>query len=156
MRTIQRNLSRLAIGLLAASAVAATSAAAHAQDDPVLTSLGTRVERFFTNLTAAAADSETKALDELLAEGPLAGSDEIKALAEQVQKLDGRFGPYVSSEQVEAKRVGSDLVLLRYLYKAEKYPVAWYFTFYRPPVGEANKWIAVSVRFDTRLEALVR
>jgi hypothetical protein len=155
MKAIQSNLSRFAIGLIVASAVAATCAAAHGQDDPVLTSLSTRVDHFFTNLTGSGADAEMKALDELLAEGPLAGSDEIKALAEQVQRLDGRFGAYVSSEQIEAKRVGTDLVLMRFLYKAEKYPVVWYFTFYRPPVGEANKWVAVSVRFDTRHEALV-
>ncbi len=156
MKAIQRNFPRFSIGLIVASAIAATCATARAQDDPVLTSLSTRVERFFANLTGTGADAEMKALDELLAEGPLAGSDEIKALAEQVQKLDGRFGAYVSSEQIEAKRVGTDLVLMRYLYKAEKYPVAWYFTFYRPPVGEANKWVAVSVRFDTRHEALIR
>jgi hypothetical protein len=53
--------------------------------------------------------------------------------------------------------IGRDLVLLRYLYKGENFPVVWYFTFYRTTAaGETGPgtWRTIAVRFDTDLELL--
>ena len=56
--------------------------------------------------------------------------------------------------------IGNDLVLMKYLYKCETFPVVWYFTFYRTsPRGErtadtGDSWRVIIVRFDTELELL--
>ncbi len=93
----------------------------------------------------------------------LAGSELLKqteALAELVKQtgeLDGKYGRYKGFERIAARRVGKDLVLMRYLYKCQNFPVVWYFAFYRTdsegPAENAD-WRAVIVRFDTNLELL--
>ena len=59
--------------------------------------------------------------------------------------------------------LGKDLVLLRYLYKCDNFPVVWHIAYYRdqrePRLGEASNGESsrvISIRFDTDLEALVR
>lgn len=125
-----------------------------AQDDP-LPGLQKRIDGFFLALTAD--DAEPKgAFDELLAGSPLEKSDDIKKLVEEVRKFDDRYGEFLEAEQVSAKRVGKDLVLLKYLYKGQKFPVVWHFAFYRAPskTPASRTWAVILLRFDTRVEQL--
>lgn len=100
------------------------------------------------------------AYEELLRGSQLLKQTEaLDALIEKTGRLDEDFGQYREFEPVDSKQVGRDLVLLRYLYKCENFPVVWYFTFYRPPApGEVNQetdnWRVIIVRFDTELELL--
>ena len=71
-------------------------------------------------------------------------------------RMEGLYGNFIKSERISVREVGDDLVLLKYLHKAERYPVVWYFTFYRPPDDREDdqRWVVISVRFDTRLDLL--
>ena len=93
---------------------------------------------------------------DILADGPLAGRTEaIDRLVARFEEIQKDSGKYSMAESILEKRVGTDLILLKFLYKAENYPVVWYFTFYRRP-SDKTKWIVISLRFDTRLEQLER
>lgn len=56
------------------------------------------------------------------------------------------------------KSVGKDVVLLKYLYKCEKFPVVWYVAYYRDftraVTASDDRWVVISIRFDTQVEAL--
>ena len=45
---------------------------------------------------------------------------------------------------------------MKYLFKCEKFPVVWYFTYYRDfsRAGGEDYWVVISVRFDTQVELL--
>ena len=126
-----------------------------AQEDVEVELLQTRIEKFFENINDENIERE-RAFNDLLAEGPLRAREEIKELVGKIDDFEKAYGEYVESEPVFAKQIGKDLVLLRYLYKMQKYPIVWYFTYYRPPsvTGEENNWVIIAVRFDTRLELL--
>jgi len=132
-------------------------ATAPSEDDPVIALLHQKVDAFFKNLANANVTSEA-AFDELVVNSRLAEQPEaLKELAKRTKAFDEKFGKFVSSERVATRRVGRDLVLLKYLYKAEGFPVVWYFTYYRDfsnadTTSEAGSWVIVSVRFDTRLD----
>jgi hypothetical protein len=78
-------------------------------------------------------------------------------------KLDDvktRFGSFKDYEKIDAKPIGKDLVIIRYLLKCELYPVVWTFTFYRRPTSPttlttAAQWQIVGLRFDTNLDILI-
>ena len=125
------------------------------QDSDAVTQLDARVSGFFENLRDEQVGPD-KAFADLLAGGPLEKSDKVSALVERNNKLKELYGTFAKAERIAAKEVGKDLVLLKYLHKAEKYPVVWYFTYYRPPslVGDQQEWVVISVRFDTRLDLL--
>ena len=127
---------------------AVSSAGAIAQDNEELQRLQTQVERFFDNLDTV---EPQRAFTDLLAGGPLAAGD-LKKLVDGVEDLEKRYGDYLEAEQISTKRVGRDLVLMKYLYKTPTYPIVWYFTYYRPPDG--GEWVVIVVRFDTRLDLL--
>jgi hypothetical protein len=153
---------RLAAGLLAVLLLAATVHPAPAQEvlappNEELTALDARVAGF---LEAVAGGQAQAAYSDLLSGSPLL--EQEKALAElidQTTKLsgNGKYGAYRSHERIGLKTVGRDLVLLRYLYKCENYPVVWYFTFYRTSSAgapTAPSWRAIAVRFDADLDLL--
>jgi hypothetical protein len=127
--------------------------------DAVLVALNVRVSQF---LEGVSADDAQKALNELLSGSPLKKQDDaIKKLVEETKALRTKYGRYLAFEKISAKRVGADLVLLKYLYKCENFPVVWHFTFYRPPApgeaaAETGTWRVVIVRIDTNLELLER
>ncbi len=128
--------------------------------DPVVAALETRVSQFLEGVSMGQAQT---AYQELLAGSQLLkNSEALKTLTEKTKEIETRYGRYRAFERVSAKRVGADLVLLRYLYKCENFPVVWYFTFYRTPQrGEPapedkNAWRIIIVRFDTQLELLGR
>lgn len=131
---------------------------AGAPRDAVLTSLGDRVSLFFESL---ARDQTSEAFGELLVASTLAGrEDDLKQLVAQTAELAAKYGRYRGAEQIGARRVGQDLVLLRYLSKYEQCPVVWTFVFYRPPPipgttpPEPDPWRIVSVQFHTEWERL--
>ena len=146
----------LTAGLLCLSA--ARIAPAQEPADPDLEMLQTRVGNFFE---AVSVGGRTQAAYEELLVGStlLKQVKQIDALVNKTDQLHEEYGPYRDFERIAARRVGKDLVLLRYLYKCQHFPVVFYFTFYRTPRGEpptetSNNWRVVVVRFDTELELL--
>jgi hypothetical protein len=129
------------------------------EKDPELLALDVKVGQFLADI---AIGETPNAYQDLLAGSRLLKQEKaLQALTEKTQQLDTKYGHYRGFEQIAAKRIGSDLVLLRYLYKCEDFPVVWYFTFYRTPkLDEAplekTPWRVVTVRFDTELERLAR
>jgi hypothetical protein len=104
-------------------------------DDRDVATLKTRVDTFFRQLAGsgnAMPDAE-RAVREIIGSGPLKDRTmEIDGLIEQAQTvLEQRYGAYTGHEMASVRPVGNDLIFLRYLYKGERYPVVWYFTFYR-------------------------
>ncbi|MGQ9573884.1 MAG: hypothetical protein ACUVUC_01070 [Thermoguttaceae bacterium] len=135
---------------------------APAQDgaDPEIELLDRKVKQFFE---AVSLDDVEAAFQQLLAGSQLAKQKEaVKALVDKTRELRLKYGESRGVERVAARRVGKDLVLLKYLYKCEQFPVVWSLTFYRTAArGDilsepANTWKIVLVRFDTDLEALGR
>ena len=134
---------------------------AHAQDepaldDPVVAKLHERVKRF---LSGVAGGTESDAFADLLLGSQLAQQETaVRALVDRSKEIAQRYGAHRESEQIGAKRIGKDLVLLKYLFKCEKFPVIWYIAFYRDFNRKANagddNWVVVAVRFDTQIEAL--
>jgi hypothetical protein len=128
-----------------------------AAKDPTLAVLEARASQFLEGVSLS--QSQT-ACQELLAGSPLLKQTEaLKSLVEKTKELEKKYGHYRAFEQIAAKHVGSDLVVLKYLYKCEQLPVVWYFTFYRTSApGEAppekDAWRVITVRLDTELEAL--
>jgi hypothetical protein len=138
--------------------VAVSAASAQEKPDPVLELLDGKVKQFLEAVSMGEAQS---AYQRLLAGSPLAKqTDAVKTLVEKTQGLKFKYGEYRTFERIAAKRVGSDLVLMKFLYKCEQFPVIWYFTFYRTPqriegaAETSGAWRAVIVRFDTDLERL--
>jgi hypothetical protein len=115
-----------------------------------------RVDQFFRQLADKTMDPE-RPVREIVGTGPLRDrNEEISKLIDQMPMLDQRYGAYTGHEVAAVKAIGSDLVFLRYLYKAERFPVIWYFVFYRTPVagGLKRDWTLISLRFDTKIEML--
>jgi hypothetical protein len=126
------------------------------ETDAEIDSLKGKVETFFGNLTNRAIGPET-AVREIVGQGPLKNrNDDIAKLIDQAEALDQRYGAYTGHEAVGQRAVGKDLIFLRYVYKGEKFPVVWYFTFYRSGAnGALNRdWQLIALRFDSKVEAL--
>ncbi|MEX0937511.1 MAG: hypothetical protein WDZ59_06590 [Pirellulales bacterium] len=118
--------------------------------DTVPDTLHQRIHNLFEDLALGRAES---AFDTLLRGSPLEDrSNDVQRLAERAQQLKDTYGAYQSHERITSKKVGSDVAVVKYLYKCADSPVVWYFTFYRPSTSEA--WNVISVRFDTDLELL--
>lgn len=129
-----------------------------AEMQPEVALVKEKIETFFGTLTGPMPDAE-HAVRAIIGEGPLRDrADDVKKLIEQAQSLDARVGPYKGHDGASSRSIGSDLLFLRYLYKGEKYPVVWYFTFYRysTPGGLKRDWMLISLRFDTKVESLDR
>lgn len=118
------------------------------------------IGNFFENLSDPN-KGVRQALDDFLKNTPV-GSDEksLASLADGVKEVNANFGSYVAYEPIGFKTVGSDLVVFRYLYKCQDYPVVWYFTYYRPRPKTADEsatsWTLVGFRFDSNLDAALR
>ena len=124
-----------------------------------LETLRESIGNFFENLSDPSKGSE-KAIKEFLKNTPLADSEKIKTkFTDDVRLINQNFGSYVSYEPIGVKTVGTDLVVFRYLYKCQNYPVVWYFTYYRPRAKSADvsastaSWTLIGFRFDTNLDA---
>jgi len=129
------------------------------EKDPVLTALDARVSQFLEGVSLGQSQN---AFQELLSGSQLAKqADALKDLIARTNDIEAKYGKYRAFEQVSAKRVGNDLVLMRYLYKCENFPVVWYLAFYHTPnAADASSktgigiWRVVAVRFDTNVESL--
>jgi len=155
---IRRTALALCIAaLMSASAGAQENVSAEMQGE--VSAVKEKAETFFTHLAGPMPDAD-HAVRAMVAGGPLEGrTEDVKKLIEQAQSLDARIGPYKHHELVSSRNVGSDLVFLRYLYKGDRYPAVWYFTFYRTSgsvAGTKKEWSVISLRFDTKVEALDR
>ncbi len=146
---------------LLAIAMLAHSRASAAQDktpDKVVEALSSRVQLFLEGVSSG---QSQKAYQTLLARSDLLKRPaDLKKQIESTDALESRYGRYRGFERIAARRVGKDLVLMKYLYKCERFPVVWYFAFYRTPRSKVAKvdnadWRVIVVRFDTNLEALL-
>lgn len=127
--------------------------------DPVIDSLHQRVGRFLEQVSSGT--SVPTAYQDLLTGGPLsARKSELDDLIKKTDKISELYGEYRAFEQVFTRRVGADLVFMKYLYKCQRFPVLWHITFYRPPEqadlpsDASGTWQVISIRFDTNLEVL--
>jgi len=151
--------NRVAVGLsaLLACALATGVASGQAPSDPDVQGLEARANQFLEGVSLGSTQSayQELAVGSLL----LKQTKEVEALIKKTDQLKERYGPYREFERIAARRVGKDLVLLKYLYKCENFPVVFYFTFYRTPRTDtpteaSNTWRLIIVRFDTELELL--
>lgn len=118
--------------------------------------LRTTVRTFFETVSDPSGGPQ-KGLEELLKTSPLSTEEKAKAipaLVNNIREINRRFGEYIAFEELGVKTIGRDLVVLRYLYKCQNYPVVWYFTFYRPqPAGGApsRTWSLIHFYYDSNL-----
>jgi hypothetical protein len=133
---------------------------AQGTSDPEIEVLDRKVKQF---LEGVSMDEAQAAYQQLLSGSQFAKQTEaVKALVDKTRELKAKYGDFRGFEQIAAKRIGKDVVVLKYLYQCEQFPVAWHVTFYRtPPRGdvpaeEGNTWRVIILRFDTDLEALAR
>ena len=116
------------------------------------------IEDFFKGFSSPTIGPE-QAFTTLVGKGPLKGkNEELAKLVEKAGKLEGNYGRYTGHDAASVKTVGSDLVILRYLFKAERFPVVWHFYYYRAgngamPAGK-GEWNLIEIRFDTNLDGL--
>ncbi|MGN0930950.1 MAG: hypothetical protein ACI4NP_04460 [Thermoguttaceae bacterium] len=100
-----------------------------------------------------------KAVEDFLKNSSLADNEKIKMkFSDGLRTINQNFGAYVSYEPIGFKMIGTDLVVFRYLYKCQNYPVVWYFTYYRPrtktsDVSSTSPWNLIGFRYDTNLDA---
>jgi hypothetical protein len=150
--------------LLLAALIIASAPAMPAQErlseeiQAEVTTLQGRADLFFRQFSDKTIGPE-RAVREIVGSGPLKDrNEEISRLIDQALTLDQRYGVYTGHDAVGVRTVGSDLIFLRYLYKGERFPVVWYFAFYRTAIANGIKrdWSLISLRFDTKIEALER
>jgi hypothetical protein len=124
--------------------------------DPVVGKLDQRVTRFLD--AVASGDPSDAFADLLLGSQLVEQEDAVRLLVARSKEIAQRYGAFRESEQIGAKRIGKDLVLLKYLFKCEKFPLVWYIAFYRQTNRQAgtndDQWVVISVRFDTQVERL--
>lgn len=142
----------LAVGL---AAVVLRASAQEATADATPAKLRAEVAAFFDNLSSG---PPAQALQTLAGSGPLASQREALAtLAEKATELEPRYGKFRAAESLGSRSIGKDVVVLRYLYKCDRAPVAWHFTYYRDQAraaGADDRWLLIGVKFDTQLDAL--
>src|SRR5687768_5912243 len=80
------------------------------------------IEDFFKAFNNPTIGPES-AFNTLVGKGPLKNKEELPGLIEKAGKLEARYGRYTGHDAASVKTVGNDLVILRYLYKGERFPV---------------------------------
>ncbi|MGL6194409.1 MAG: hypothetical protein ACRC2T_06255 [Thermoguttaceae bacterium] len=129
-----------------------------------------RIETFFTNLTSSSGNTTRTAFDDLFRDVLSSRSTTNEVIEQLVSKYtelkNSGIGFPRGCERLETKCVGKDLIIMKYLFKYDNYPVVWYFTFYKSvrtvstvspttiSSGTQN-WFLIGVRFDTNLEPLL-
>ena len=113
------------------------------------------IEDFFKGLSSPTIGPEL-AFSTLVGKGPLKGkNEELTELVKKAGKLEERYGRYTGNEAASVKSIGNDLVILRYLFKGERFPLVWHFYYYRTANGAmAKDWNLIEIRFDTNLDGL--
>ncbi len=149
----------LMFGATVLIAVDATRLLAQATD-PITEFLNTKAVDFLGGIGSE--EGINKSFEVLLTGSPLQNDQEkMQMMVARTKELRTKYGEYRKVTPLPVRRVGDNLVLMRYLYECERYPVIWYFTYYR--TFKANEtprdtegWVLVAVRFDTDLESLGR
>lgn len=130
-----------------------------------------RVESFFNELMSASTRNSTKTAFEDLFFRDISPGTRASSPSESIETMSSAFfelrnsdvGIMHSSEYIDSKNIGNDLVLMRYLSKHENAPILWYFTFYRSQQrsgevsspGQNSNWNLIQIRFDSNLEPLL-
>jgi len=152
-----RNPWVLALPLAAAIFLISDRASSAQEPTEEVQKLHGRVSSFLEGVSRGTPQA---AYEELLRGSQLITQTEaVEALVQETARIEENYGQYREFEQVDARQIGEDLVLMRYLYKCDNFTVIWYFTFYRTPTrgelaDENGLWRVIIVRFDTRLESL--
>ena len=115
--------------------------------------LDTRIHEFFSSLKRG---SHT-AFEELLQTSAYSTSSaepHVTDLRKEVERAGKQFGEIQNWEKYEAKQVGSDIILVRYILKYDQHPVMWTFLFYRKPsstqsMASPSTWVLIQLYFDT-------
>ncbi len=152
-----------ALSFIAVFVLAATEAQAQGPDasiDATVPRLHSKVSVFYGDL-AGEKLSEAEAYAKLLQDSPLSKPNRKRQIDEIVRRtklLESHFGTYRGFERIAAKPVGKDVIVLKYLYKCQDFPVVWYFTFYRDltenGAADGGRWFVVAIRFDADVELL--
>jgi len=164
MKIRRRTFIRLFSAILLI-AIAGLTSTAGAQTDPTnhptVELLEAKVNRFFDDLSLDKTDS---GFQSLLTGSPLGLQTESRdALVAKSAAIHELYGECRGFERIYARLFGEsgDLVMLRYIYKCENYPLIWTFWYYRaPPRGESTSetsnsgWRVIAMRFDTDLRLL--
>lgn len=138
--------------LLVAGSLAAWAQNTSTPPEAHLERLAARSREFLEDVSLGKAAA---AYEQLLAGSPLATETAAVAqLVERTAELEKRYGRCWNFERLTARSLGSDVVLINYLYKCERVPLVWRLVWYRTPgaaaaAGGAEAWSVVSVRFDT-------
>lgn len=128
--------------------------------DPGMDAMRDSINTFFDSLSETS-KGPRKAVEDFVKNSPLADNEKTRTkIVEGLQTIGANFGDFVAYEMIGVKHVGTDLVVFRYLYKCQEYPVVWYFTFYCPRAKDAvdassttNSWNLIGLRYDTNLDA---
>ncbi len=128
--------------------------------DPNMDAMRDSIATFFDSLSESS-KGPRKAVEELVKNSALADNEKTRTkIVEGLQTIGANFGDFVAYEPIGVKNVGTDLVVFRYLYKCQEYPVVWYFTYYRPrakdvveATASSGSWNLIGVRYDTNLDA---
>lgn len=160
MLASHRLLPNLLVALFLSLAPLAAAQDRTPQQQAEVDKLQLGVEDFFKGLNNPTVGPE-QAFNTLVGKGPLKSkSEELKSLIDKASKLETTYGRYTGYDFASAKTVGNDLVILRYLYKGERFPVVWHFYYYRPANGAVTltkgDWNLIEIRFDTNLDGLDR
>lgn len=150
----------LSLGVIGLLIVSSSRLALKGQEDNRDDSqLERQVNAFYEGVMAGGPND---AYDRLLAGTQIGARDElVRDLKTKTGELESRYGRYRGFERLETRRLGQDLVLLRYVLKCENYPVLWHFTFYRAtPATDGtslrDNWKLISLKFDTQFEQFAK
>lgn len=145
------------IGILLAAFLTLPPTSAFGQEpDPVIKARRDKLAVFFENIKS---DSVGTAYEELLGTTQLGTEEDRAKLEDETAKIKTIYGAYRGFKPVYTKRVGDDLIFMKYLYKCERFPVLWHITFYRASTNgdlgaDTQPWQVISIRFDTNLDIL--
>jgi hypothetical protein len=126
------------------------------EPDPVVKACQGELAVFFENVKSGSIGT---AYEELLKTTQLGTEEDRAKLVDETGKIETTYGAYRGFKPVYTKRIGDDLIFMKYLYKCERFPVLWHITFYRASTNGdlgagSQPWQVVSIRFDTDLEIL--
>ena len=113
------------------------------------------IDDFFKGLSSPTGAEQ--AFNTLVGKGPLKDKKDLAPLIAKAATLEEKYGRYTGHDAASIKTLGNDLVILRYLYKGERFPTVWHFYYYRPAMGVAltpKDWNLIEIRFDTNLDGL--
>lgn len=121
-----------------------------------ISGLQQRIQTFFESI--AEPSGTTTAFNAMFSETQAQDDPAIQDMIQKTNELTK--GTRWRFEFLDDRTIGQDIILVRYLYKSESYPVVWYFTFYRSQTvrssvdtaTSAGTWNCIGIKFDTNLD----